>query len=104
MGRVLLAFDQMLHNICCDCTHSRKKGCLHKSLAKMSNIFHNSHLFTIMENTLGKWENCKSTDYLMEYAKLPFEIPDDCSKETFATGIVLSPTEHFFCFLAFSTC
>ena len=50
-----------------------------------------------MENTLEKWgdsnKNVKLTDYLMEYAKLPFEIPDDCLKETFATGIVLTPTE-----------
>ena len=29
----------------------------------------------------------------MEYAKLPFEIPNDCLKETFLTGIVSSPAE-----------
>ena len=44
-----------------------------------------------------KWADnnyfCRLTGYLMEYAKLPFEIPDNCLKETFPTGIVLSPTE-----------
>ena len=58
----------------------------------MSNILDNSHSCTIMENTLEKWgdsnKNCKLTDYLMVSAKLPFEIPDDCLKETFATVVL----------------
>ena len=34
MGRILLAFDQMLHNICYNCTHSTKKGYLHKGVTE----------------------------------------------------------------------
>ena len=94
MGRVLLAFDQLLHNICCYCTHSTKKGCIHKSVAKwylnevVQRIFDKSSLCIVIENTLEKCDNnylCRLTDYLMESAKLPFEIPDDCLKETFST-------------------
>ena len=103
IGRVLLAFDQLLHNICCYCTHSTKKGCIHKSVTKwylseaMPSIFDNSRPSIVIKNTIEKWGDnyfCRLTDYLMEYAMLPFEIPDDCLKETFSTGIVLSPTEN----------
>ena len=72
----------------------------------MSSIFDNSSRRIVIENTREKWGDTiifvGLTD-LMEYAKLSFEIPDDCLEETFSTVIVLSPSENV-CFLSFSTC
>ena len=107
MGRVLLESDQLLHSIYCHCTHSTKKGCIHKLIAKwyldeaMSSIFDNSSPCIVIENTLETWGDnnyfCRLTDYFREYAKLSFEIPDDCLKETFSTGIVSSENLCVFC-------
>ena len=109
-GRVIVTFDLVSHSLSCQCSHSTKKGCLHKNIAKWHiyqnnpSIYHKSgiiddgSLCIISLNEL-KFEESnldfnKMTDYITEYKMLPLEIPIEFLKESFNSDIVLRPSEE----------
>ena len=108
IGRVVVTFDLVSHSLCCQCSHSTKKGCLRKNIAKW-HIYQNnpyicqstgiiadnsSHIslneFIVEVNHL---DYNKMADHLTEYKMLPLEIPIEILKETFNNDIVFKPAE-----------
>ena len=107
-GRVTVTFDLVSHSLSCQCSHSTKKGCLHKNIAKWHIYQNNPYIYqstgiiadnsshislNVLKVEANHLDYNKMADCLTKYKMLPLEIPIEFLKETFNNDIVLKPAE-----------
>ena len=99
LGRVIVSFDRATYDLICWCTHSSKRGCIHKTIAKWylatvcPDIFTSPGQFPKrldVQDCVGSFS--KITDYLYQKKQLPYQLSGTNLPESSSERIMF-PTE-----------